>query len=91
MEKQRRTAIIAWLKGCLRARASPVDEMARARQLIAAIERGGIPLNPARVNAIARDLGLEVSRKTPVEETITRIRAAIARQAENFPASRKTP
>ena len=46
-----------------------------------AVDRGGIPLNPARVNAIARDLGLEVSRKAPVEQTIERIRACLQRGA----------
>ncbi len=56
-----------------------LDELERARQLIAAIDRGGVPLNPARVNAIARDLGLEVSRKARVEDTIERIRLAVAR------------
>ena len=53
--------------------------MASAKQLIAAIDRGGIPLNPVRVNAIARALGLEVSKKATVEETIRRIRDAVAR------------
>ena len=33
------------------------------RQLIDAIDRGGIPLNAAKVNAIARDLGLDVSTR----------------------------
>jgi hypothetical protein len=47
--------------------------------LIAAIDAGGLPLNPARVNDIARSLGLEVSSKAPVEETIGRIRRALAR------------
>ena len=47
--------------------------------LIQAVERGGIPLNPARVNAIARDLGLEVSSRAPVEQTIARIRACLER------------
>ncbi|MCE1181592.1 MAG: hypothetical protein LWW81_04690 [Rhodocyclales bacterium] len=56
-----------------------MDELERARLLIAAIDRGGVPLNPARVNAIARDLGLEVSRKARVEDTIERIRLAVAR------------
>ena len=51
-----------------------------ARQLIEAVDRGGIPLNAARVNQIARDLGLEVSRKAAVEDTLARIRAALARQ-----------
>lgn len=51
----------------------------RASELIAAVDRGGLPLNPARVNQIARSLGLEVSSKAPVEETIARIRAALGR------------
>jgi len=58
---------------------STAPELLRARQLIKAIDRGGVPLNPAKVNAIARDLGLEVSRKAPVEDTIARIRAALLR------------
>ena len=56
----------------------PSDEQ-RARDLIAAVDRGGLPLNPARVNAIARSLGLEVSAHAPVEATIARIRAALQR------------
>lgn len=36
-------------------------------------------MNPAKVNAIARDLGLEVSAKDPVEKSIQRIRDALAR------------
>ena len=56
-----------------------VCEITQARRLIAAIDRGGVPLNPAKVNQIARNLGLEVSRKAPVEETITRIRKALER------------
>ena len=59
--------------------AGPVSEVDAARDLIAAIDAGGVPLNPARVNAIARALGLEVSVRAPVEETIGRIRAALAR------------
>lgn len=54
-------------------------EIRHARALIAAIDAGGIPLNPVRVNTIARALGLEVSRQAPVEETIARIRAALTR------------
>jgi hypothetical protein len=34
---------------------------------------------PRPVNAIARDLGLEVSRKAPVEETVERIRGCLLR------------
>lgn len=57
------------------------SETRQARALIAAIDAGGIPLNPAKVNEIARNLGLDVSRKAPVEETIRRIRAALERVA----------
>jgi hypothetical protein len=60
-------------------RSAPLSDYARARQLIAAVDRGGIPLNPARVNAIARDLGLDVPRQAPVEATLERIRLALAR------------
>lgn len=55
------------------------DEVTQARKLIRAIDAGGVPLNPAKVNAIARALGLEVSRKAPVEDTLERIRAALKR------------
>lgn len=57
----------------------PNTELAQAITLIQAIDRGGIPLNPMRVNAIARNLGLEVSRTAPVEQTIERIRACVHR------------
>ncbi|MDR1995795.1 hypothetical protein, partial [Azonexus sp.] len=57
----------------------PVSDIEQARRLIAAIDRGGIPLNPARVNAVARNLGLEVSKQAAVEDTVARLRAAIRR------------
>ena len=67
--------VAAWLSG--RADGSP--EVAQARALIDAIDAGGVPLNPAKVNHIGRALGLEVSSKAPVEETIERIRQALDR------------
>lgn len=54
-------------------------ERQRAQALLTAVEAGGIPLHPARVNQIAQDLGLAVSREEPVEATIARIRAGLAR------------
>ncbi len=54
-------------------------EYARARALIAAIDAGGIPLSPAKVNQIAREMGLEVSREAPVAATVARIRALLSR------------
>jgi hypothetical protein len=69
-----------WLKTML-GRQQPAVPAARQRalDLIAAIDAGGLPLNPARVNDIARSLGLEVSSRARVEQTIARIRAALAR------------
>jgi len=68
-----------WLKALWRTRVPLPPEMQRAKEVIAAIDKGGVPLNPARINDIARNLGLEVSRKAPVEETIQRIRLAVMR------------
>lgn len=53
-------------------------EHANAQALIAAIDAGGIPLHPAKVNQIARELGLEVLREAAVEDTIARIKACLA-------------
>ena len=77
--KTRRKGILGWLHGVLAPPPAEASEIAQARKLIAAIDAGGIPLNPARVNHIARNLGLEVSSRAPVAETIERIRAALTR------------
>ncbi|MCF8168458.1 MAG: hypothetical protein K9J77_07595, partial [Rhodoferax sp.] len=58
-------------------RRDPSPEWQRAADLVRAIDAGGMPLNPARVNDIARSLGLEVSSRAPVDQTIVRIRAAL--------------
>ncbi|MDR3371530.1 hypothetical protein [Rhodoferax sp.] len=60
---------------------TPPSDYERAQALIAAVDAGGLPLNPARVNDIARRLGLDVSSKAAVEDTIERIRVALKRQA----------
>ncbi|MDX8400373.1 MAG: hypothetical protein R8K20_09015 [Gallionellaceae bacterium] len=57
-------------------------EIRRAKQLISAIDAGGVPLDPARIYRIAEDLGLEVSKKAGVAETIERIRMALKRCAD---------
>lgn len=62
----------------LAGRRAACPERQRALDLIAAVDAGGVPLNPARVNQIARDLGLEVSTRARPEDTIARIRAALA-------------
>jgi hypothetical protein len=71
--------IPAWLRRLFGRAPAVVDEVAQARNLIRAIDAGGVPMNPARVNAIARALGLEVSSKAPMEDTVARIRAALRR------------
>lgn len=71
-------AFVAWWRRRFAAR-RPTGDLDAARLLVAAVDRGGIPLNPARVGAIARNLGLEVSTRAPVEQTIERIRACLQR------------
>ena len=51
----------------------------QALALVRAVDAGGLPLHPARVNQIARQLGLEVSSAAPVDEMVARIRVALAR------------
>lgn len=62
--------------------AKPLSDIERARQLIAAIDAGGIPLDPLPIRRIAEGLGLEVSPRAPMDETIARIRAALKRCPE---------
>ena len=49
----------------------------RAQELIAAIDRGGIPLSPIIVNRIGRNLGLEILPSDPMSLTIQKIRNAL--------------
>lgn len=51
----------------------------QALDLLRAIDAGGVPLHPARVNQIGRALGLDVSSAAPVGDTVARIRAAVTR------------
>ncbi len=69
----------AWLRRLTGSRPEARDEVSQARALIRAIDAGGIPLNPMRVNAIARSLGLEVSGKASMDDTVRRIREALQR------------
>ena len=79
MGSRKYNQFFTWLKNLFSGTPDVICEITQAKQLIIAIDRGGVPLNPAKVNQIARNLGLEVSRKAPVEETIERIRKALAR------------
>lgn len=71
--------LAAWLRGRRAPPRASVEQ--RARALVDAIDAGGLPLNPARVNDIARCLGLEVSPRAPVEDTVARIRTALRRSS----------
>jgi len=70
--------MLSWIRRRFFRRA-PLSELEQARRLIRAVDCGGIPLNPAKVNAIARSFGLEVSARAPVEQTVERIRACVQR------------
>ena len=79
MGSKKRTKYFGWLSRLLPFGKGMPIEYQQARSLIKAIDKGGIPMNPAKVNVIARDLGLEVSVRDPVEKTIQRIREALVR------------
>lgn len=73
--------LLPWSPMQRRARPHAGSEWQAAQDLIHAVDQGGIPLNPLRVNAIARSMGLDVSRHAAVEDTIARIRVALQRKA----------
>jgi hypothetical protein len=79
MSMPRKPSPFQWMKDLLVPSPEnvPLSVRQRAIDLIAAIDAGGIPLNPARVNAIGRALGLEVSIHARVEDTIARIRSVL--------------
>lgn len=61
-----------------KALAPSLTALQRAQALLAAVDAGGIPLHPGKVNQIASELGMAVSREEPVEATIARIRVWLA-------------
>jgi hypothetical protein len=65
-------------------------ELQAAKDLIAAIDQGGVPLNPVTLNNIARNIGLEVSKNARPEETITRLREAVDRATTGAPIGTQT-
>jgi hypothetical protein len=76
---RQKNGLLRWLKGLFITRVSLAPEIKRASEVIAAIDKGGMPLNPARINEIARNLGLDVAKKARIEDTIERIRIAVLR------------
>jgi len=71
--------LLRTLKLGLRRRPKLPRELQAGKDVIEAIDSGGLPLDPARINRIARDLGLEVSPQAPLEDTVARLRAAVER------------
>jgi hypothetical protein len=55
----------------------PTDPAQLAKDLISAIDAGGLPLNPFIVNDIGPQLGLEVAPDAPMLDTTARIRKLI--------------
>ena len=68
------------------AKPAVAPEIQTAKDLLSAIDEGGIPLNPSKLNNVARDIGLDVSKSAKPEETIKRIRDAVQR-TETKPAA----
>ena len=58
------------------------SEAQAAKDLLDAVDKGGVPLNPSKINAIARSLGLDVKKSAKPEETIARLREAVARASQ---------
>lgn len=71
--------LLRTLRAWLRRKPKLPPELQAGKKVIDAIDAGGLPLDPARINRIARDLGMEVSATAPVEQTIERLRAAVQR------------
>ena len=71
---------VALIKG-RRPNRTPSEQ--RAHDLIIAIDRGGVPLNPMIVNRIARGLGLRVSPADPMQLTIDKIRKQLSAASNN--------
>lgn len=76
--------LVQALRSRLRRRSRLPSELQAGRDVIAAIDAGGLPLDAARINRIARDLGLEVSPQAPLDETLPRLRAAVERGLQSL-------
>ena len=71
--------LLRTMKSWLRRRPKLPRELHAGKDVIDAIDAGGLPLDAARINCIARDLGLEVSPRAPIDDTLLRLRAAVER------------
>ena len=76
--------LLRTLKAWLRRKPKLPRELQAGKDVITAIDAGGLPLDPARINRIARELGLEVSARAPLEDTVARLRAAVERGLQSL-------
>lgn len=77
MENDRLSELLSRYLGGMRPERKPVSVERRATDLIAAIDAGGVPLNPYIVNDIARQLGLQVAPEARMTDTIAEIRRVL--------------
>jgi hypothetical protein len=78
----RRMRLFNWLRNRLSPRSRLPLEWQRAHDVVKAVDAGGMPLHPARINQIARDLGLDVDTRAPVEVTVERLRRLLRERAQ---------
>ena len=71
--------LLRTMRAWLRRRPKLPRELQAGCDVISAIDAGGLPLDAARINRIARDLGLDVSARAPLAQTVARLRAAVER------------
>ncbi len=76
--------LLRTLKAWLRRKPRLPPELQAGKDVIDAIDAGGLPLDPTRINRIARELGLEISARAPVEATVERLRSAVTRGLETL-------
>ncbi|MBI3095067.1 MAG: hypothetical protein HYY97_09365 [Rhodocyclales bacterium] len=86
MPSRRRTRLLKTLKALFGRGGKLPPELLAGKEVIDAVDAGGVPLYPARINQIARDLGLDVAASAPVEQTVERLRAAVARGLQTLAA-----
>lgn len=86
MPTRRRTRLLKTLNALFGRGGKLPPELQAGKEVIDAVDAGGVPLYPARINQIARDLGLDVAASAPVEQTVERLRAAVARGLQTLAA-----
>ncbi len=77
MSGDRLRTLMARYLGGVQLQRKPISVEQRAHDLIAAIDAGGMPLNPFIVNNIARQLGMEVAAEAHMTDTIAGIRKVL--------------